>query len=142
MPWRAAGCGRFSARVQATPSAPVTFSWRCSRPTRRPSLSPAASVPDRHSSISAKNAVDCTNRSPPGSSAYAGIGSCLTFWSWTTRNVMWKGAPHRHSVPAAPNRVDSEGLHPSPFERCLEHYSKPHVIEKKKSARAASNASW
>jgi hypothetical protein len=23
-----------------------------------------------------------------------------------------------------------------------EHYSKPHVIEKKKSARAASNASW
>jgi hypothetical protein len=24
----------------------------------------------------------------------------------------------------------------------LERYSKPHVIEKKKSARAASNASW
>ena len=52
------------------------------------------------------------------------------------------------------NRMSSGSYFPPPVRaveipkshgggtRILERYSKPHVIEKKKSARAASNASW
>ena len=55
-----------------------------------------------------------------------------------------------HPRPAAATVTDVMQLPPTTVQQhdhaaaaaYLERYSKPHVIEKKKSARAASNASW
>jgi hypothetical protein len=44
--------------------------------------------------------------------------------------------------PVTPPAPDSRAAAELALRTYQERYSKPHVIEKKKSARAASNASW
>ena len=66
--------------------------------------------------------------------------SAAAYWDEIRRS--FDAAAAVAEAAAEPAGPDAAAIELSDWADNRERYSKPHVIEKKKSARAASNASW